>query len=119
MLLSGVMMTGTGATLAVTGISGQEDAAVSQYVAPEDAGATLGDREASSGEDEGSSAENLSGTGSGDPSDPRASEQASAAGGGGSLPFTGLVVLPLLVGGMVLTAVGGFLRLRVRRDVSV
>lgn len=97
MIALGLMMSTTGATLAITGSSGSGSAAQNQYKTvqpqqddnPEPQAETLGD------------------TGSGTAP---AAEQVSVADDGGSLPFTGFVAIPLLIGGVALVSAGAFLR---------
>jgi hypothetical protein len=100
MIALGLMMSTTGATLAITGSSGSGSAAKNQYNTvqphqddtPEEPQAeTLGDTE----------------TGGTAP----AVEQVSVADDdGGSLPFTGFVAIPLLIGGVALVSAGAILR---------
>ncbi|MDP9135700.1 MAG: hypothetical protein M3N56_12855 [Actinomycetota bacterium] len=104
MIVAGLTMSTTGATLAITGSSGSGSAAVNQYdtVAPQqddgdqpEAG-TLGTED--SGDD-------------GDGDTAPVAEQVEVAGDdGGSLPFTGFVAIPLLLGGVALVSVGAVLR---------
>lgn len=90
MIVAGLMMSMTGATLAISGNSGSGSAAVSQYnvVSPEEE--TLGDDESGAA--------------------PEAEQVAVAGDEGSSLPFTGFVAIPLLLGGVALVFAGSFLR---------
>lgn len=95
-LVLGVMMSGTGATIAITGASDNGSAGVAQY----------GDQEGN---------DNLAGAqqgGGGDDTQP--TEQVAAQGDSGSLPFTGFLAIPLLLGGVALVGTGAVLRNRAR-----
>lgn len=98
-LVAGLMMTGTGATLAVTGIADDNDASLAQY----------GDQKPKSEEKLGS-----------DPAETSRSfgdqTQVATKAGADSLPFTGFAVFPLLLGGIALAATGGVLRRRLDRQ---
>lgn len=103
LLVLGVMMSGTGATLAITGASGSGDAAVSQYqsVGPD-------------AEGDGNSLGGVSQGGGTPGDDVQAAEQVAAAGGSSSsLPFTGFFTIPLIVGGVALLATGAVMRRRI------
>jgi hypothetical protein len=100
-IVLGAMMSGTGAGLAVSGSSGSGNAAETQYEEQEtdEGNRVAGDEEASpqpiAGDVEG--------------------EQVAAAGDSGSLPFTGFVAIPLMVGGVALIGGGAFLRRSARK----
>jgi hypothetical protein len=113
LVVLGLVMSTTGATLAITGGSGSDNAGVAQY----------GD------DDNGDNGQNLAGQeqgggggggdlGDGAPSDQLAgaqqTEQVSAQGDDGSLPFTGLLAIPLVIGGVALVGTGAVLRRRSR-----
>jgi hypothetical protein len=130
-LVLGLMMTGTGATLGVTGLSGSGNSSESEYLAPGQTpgGQVLGQNESGgqgNGNDStgqggqggvggettsgnGGSNGSGSGSGSGAGSGSRASEQVSQT-GNDSLPFTGFAAIPLLVGGVALLGTGTVLR---------
>ena len=97
-LALGVMMSGTGATIAITGASDNQSAATAQY----------GDEEGTQ-QGGGDLAGQEQGGGNAQPT-----EQVAAQGGSGSLPFTGFVAIPLLVGGVALAGTGAVLRRRIR-----
>ena len=99
-LVLGVMMSGTGATIAITGASDDGNAGVAQYGQE-------------NGEEQGGG--NIAGQNQGGGDDnPQPTEQVAAQGGDGSLPFTGFVAIPLLVGGVALAGTGAVLRRRTR-----
>lgn len=94
-LALGILMSGSGATLAITGAAGDDDASVAQY---------------GTNENGNENESNLAGTqqGGGDSNEP---EQVAATGdSAGSLPFTGFLAIPLLIGGVALTGTGFVLR---------
>ena len=93
-------MSGTGATIAITGASDSGSAGAAQYLEGENEGPTDGD--------------NVAGALQGGGDDAQPAQQVAAQGDGGSLPFTGFVAIPLLVGGVALAGTGAVLRRRVR-----
>jgi hypothetical protein len=98
-LVLGVMMSGTGATIAITGASDTGSAGVAQY----------GDNE---GTEQGGG--NLAGQEQGGGDNAQPTEQVAAQGDSGSLPFTGFLAIPLLVGGVALLGTGAVIRRRTR-----
>jgi hypothetical protein len=103
-LALGLLMSMTGATLAISGIADSGNAGVAQY---DDLGGT----------DEDLGPTTQSDDANGDDGDvPQEVEQVSAQGGDGSLPFTGFLAIPLLIGGVVLTATGAVMRRNARDD---
>ena len=104
-LVLGLMMTGTGATIAVTGASDDGNAGVAQY----EEGTQQGGGNNLAGQEQG-------GGGGGSPEDTQPAQQVAAQGGSGSLPFTGFVAIPLLVGGVALAGTGAVLRRRTREE---
>jgi hypothetical protein len=103
-LVLGLMMTGTGATIAITGASDSGSAGVAQYnEGNNNEGGNLGGKEQTGG------------GGGNAPAGEEATqpaEQVAAQGSTGSLPFTGFVAIPLLVGGAALAGTGAVLRKR-------
>ena len=104
-LVLGLMMTGTGATIAVTGASDDGNAGVAQY----NEGTQQGGGNNLAGQEQG-------GGGGGSPETTQPAQQVAAQGGSGSLPFTGFVAIPLLVGGVALAGTGAVLRRRTREE---
>lgn len=97
MIALGLMMGTTGATLAITGSSGSGSAAQSQY-----------DQVLPDTQDEAPVADTLGDTGDGGA--PPTEQVEVASDEGGSLPFTGFVAIPLLIGGVALFGAGAVLR---------
>jgi hypothetical protein len=96
-LVLGVMMSGTGATIAITGASDDGSAGVAQYGQSQEEGGG-----------------NLAGAQQGGGEETQPAEQVAAQGDSGSLPFTGFLAIPLLVGGVALVGTGAALRRRAR-----
>lgn len=101
-LVLGLMMTGTGATIAIDGASDSGSAGVAQY----------GNNNNGNGNEGG----NLAGEEQGGGGNTQPAEQVAAQGGSGSLPFTGFVAIPLLIGGVALAGTGAVLRRRTREE---
>ncbi len=103
MLALGLLMSGTGATLAVSGISSSGSAASVQYPDQQPAADVL---------DEGDT-----GTPAASPAvEVQPTRQVSNSGGGDTLPFTGFLAIPVLLGGVALLTTGAVLRRRSGRD---
>lgn len=143
-LATGVLMSGTGATMAVTGLAGDGDASVSQYGAPgsgkvlgdsgagdkgdpssgggdkgaDKDGGVLGNQE-SGGDDPASSTDSagstdpVGSTGSGNGAGTQATKQVAKS-TDPRLPFTGLAVFPLLIGGVALLITGAAMQRKTR-----
>jgi hypothetical protein len=120
LVVLGMMMSTTGATLAITGGSGSENAGVAQYGDDDDdddGGGDLGGQQQGpgGGGDQGAGDEGGE-PGAEGPTEAGAqpAEQVSAQSGDGSLPFTGFLAIPLLIGGVALVGTGAVLRRRAR-----
>lgn len=98
-LVVGIMLTGTGATLAISGLSSSDSAGTAQYQAPGGGGGGGGAGGAGAGRGLGDP-----GAGAGDP-DGRGADQIAAQADDG-LPFTGFAAIPLVVGGVVMLVSG-------------
>ena len=96
-LAIGILMSMSGAGLAISGVAGDNDASVAQYAAPQ--------TENEGGGNNLAGAEQGGGGGSEEPDQVAATDDS-----GGSLPFTGLLAIPLLLGGVALTTTGFVLR---------
>ncbi|HYI80374.1 MAG TPA: hypothetical protein VEW67_05905 [Thermoleophilaceae bacterium] len=102
MLALGLLMSGTGATLAVSGISSSGSAASVQYPDQKPAADVL---------DEGDT-----GTPAATPAvEVQPTRQVSTT-GGDTLPFTGFLAIPVLLGGVALLTTGAVLRRRSGKD---
>ena len=102
-IVLGLMMSTTGAGLAISGSSGQGNAAEAQYEKKDEG--TLGKQRAAQPQDEATetAAETAAQT-----------AVVSDTGGGSSLPFTGFFTIPLIVAGVALLTGGALLRWRSR-----
>jgi hypothetical protein len=115
MIVAGLMMSTTGATLAVTGSSGSGSAASHEYyyTPPGDRGVSGGETLAGAEEGAEQPGEQPGGGAGGGGEQPAAAQeaaQAEAAVGEESLPFTGFLAIPLLIGGIALMGTGAALR---------
>jgi hypothetical protein len=109
MLVLGMVFSTAGAGLAVQGLT-QNDASVAQY-GPDDvetAGGVLGEEES------GGAAGGGGGATEDDAVQP--ARQVALGSNGSSLPFTGFLAIPVLIGGVALLSTGLVLRRQARRD---
>jgi hypothetical protein len=116
MIVAGLMLSTTGATLAVSGSSGSGSAATHEYYHVEDDRGVSGG-ETLAGAEEGQPGEQPGAGGGGGGEQPAAAQeaaQAEAAGGDDTLPFTGFLAIPLLIGGVALMGTGAVLRWKAR-----
>jgi hypothetical protein len=107
-LALGIFMSGTGATLAVSGLAGSGSASEAQYPdeRPEGENNTLGvDREGGNG----SGGQEPAGAVAGETQSFR---QVASTGSSGSLPFTGFLAIPVLIVGLGLLGAGVAMRIR-------
>lgn len=108
MLVAGFLTSGTGAALAVSGISGAGSAAKHEY--PQQA---VSGEQAQGGNGGGNGAQGVQGT----EAATQAARQVAVSGGGNELPFTGLAAIPLLLAGVGLAGAGfAFRRAGPRED---
>jgi hypothetical protein len=108
MLVVGFLMSGTGAALAVSGISGAGSAGTHEYPTENTGGeqGILGE----TGGKQGGANQATQGTA-------QAARQVAVTGGGNSLPFTGFAAIPLLLAGVGLAGAGfAFRRAGAQRD---
>jgi hypothetical protein len=111
MIVLGLMMSTTGAGLAISGSSDRGSAAEGQYGGKEDKGGP----DNLAGTVQGGTQGGSDNAGSGPTTESQPTEQvAVATDDGGSLPFTGFVTIPLIVGGVALLSGGALLRWRAR-----
>src|ERR1700761_2771367 len=119
LLVAGFMFSTTGATLAISGSSGNGSAASTQYVSP---GGEEGNHHHEHGV-KGASAKGGDETGGNNTLQPTpevevapvAAEQQAVVSNGSSLPFTGFLAIPLLIIGVLMVVGGAMLRLKSRK----
>ncbi len=114
MLVLGMLLSTTGAGLAVTGLSG-DNASIAQYSTPTPTptggGGVLGQQDTGNGN--GTAPENNGGGGSPTPSGSvQPARQVEAGANNSTLPFTGFAAIPILLGGIALLSAGLVLRRR-------
>ena len=108
MLVLGMLLSTTGAGLAVSGLSGK-NASIAQYSTSTPTGGVLGDQDTGSGT---SPEENGGGTAPDTDTNTQPARQVEAGANNSSLPFTGFAAIPVLLGGIALLSVGLVLRRR-------
>jgi len=114
MIVLGLMMSTTGAGLAISGSSDSGSAAQGQYGKDDDDG---GPNDNLAGTVQGGDGGGGDVAGTAPAADTQPTEQvAVATDDGGSLPFTGFVTIPLIVGGVALLSGGALLRWRARDE---
>jgi hypothetical protein len=114
MLAAGFLFAGTGAGLAVSGISGAGSAATHEYPT-EAVGGQQGEQQILGETAAGKTQSSQSSQSSQGIEAAQAARQVAATGGGGGLPFTGFAAIPLLLAGIGLTGTGFVFR-RAARD---
>jgi hypothetical protein len=120
-LALGVFMSGTGATLAVSGFANTGSASTAQYGPENNKPHHHQVVEAAHGEGETCNSGSGSSSGTGEtcvepaPAATQAVQQVAATSSGSSLPFTGFVAVPVLIVGLGLLAAGVAMRMRVRK----
>ena len=135
-LVAGFMFSTTGATLAISGSSGTGSAANNQYVSPGENG---GNHEVKGAQESGGKcteggnkgggngaggngsncnepAKTLQPTAEVEVAPAPAAEQQAVVSSNSSLPFTGFVAIPLLIIGVGLVLVGGFIAVKSRKE---
>jgi hypothetical protein len=110
MLVAGMLLSTTGAGLAVTSAVSKKDAATAQYGGKDNGGGDVLGEDTSSGGSGGDSA------GSAPDNGLQPTRQAENGAGSGSLPFTGFLAIPVLLGGVALLSAGLVLRRRTGDD---
>ncbi len=113
MLVLGMLLSTTGAGLAVTGLSGK-NASIAEYGTPTGGNGVLGDQDTGSGTQP---EENNGGGGGGTApneasNDTQPARQVEAGANNSKLPFTGFAAIPVLLGGIALLSAGLVLRRR-------
>jgi hypothetical protein len=114
MLVAGMLLSTTGAGLAISGVG--TDAATSQYTtSTPNSGNVLGESNSGGGNTAGQGDQGVAGESAGSVQPAR---QVEAGAGSGSLPFTGFLAIPVLLGGVALLSAGLILRRRAADDRS-
>jgi hypothetical protein len=108
MLVLGMMLSTTGAGLAVTGLSG-DNAGVAEYKTPT-GGGVLGDQDSGSGTQPSNGGGGGTSPNTATPVQP--ARQVEAGANNSKLPFTGFAAIPVLLGGIALLSAGLVLRRR-------
>ena len=116
MLVLGILLSTTGAGLAVSGLSG-DNASVAQYgattpTASPGGGGVLGDQDTGSGVQPNQGGGNAPSGGGGKKSVQPTRQVEAGANTGNNLPFTGFAAIPILLGGIALLSAGLVLRRR-------
>lgn len=114
-LALGVFMSGTGATLAVTGLANSGSASSAQYPEPEGEN-TLGSNESNNSNNSGSQPESTTSVVT--PAETQAVRQVANS-SSGTLPFTGFLAIPVLIVGVGLLGAGVAMRMRNRSGHDV
>jgi hypothetical protein len=108
MLVLGMLLSTTGAGLAVSGLSG-DNASIAQYSTPTGGGGVLGDQDTGSGTQP---ENNGGGEAPATSTNTQPARQVEAGANNNSLPFTGFAAIPVLLGGIALLSAGLVLRRR-------
>ena len=117
MLVAGILFSGAGAGLAVTGIAGNDQASIAQYGNGNDQGEDDQGGNSVGGETVGGGSESENSSPSaGTGVEPARQAQFSSGQGSGQLPFTGFAAIPVLIGGLALLSAGLVLRRRTREN---
>jgi hypothetical protein len=117
MLVTGMLLSTAGAGLAIDGVTGSNNASVAAYDNGDNRGDVLGEDTTSSpsgvaGEESGNSPSGTAGESAG----VQPARQVEAGAGSDTLPFTGFLAIPVLLGGVALLAGGLVLRHRAATD---
>jgi hypothetical protein len=118
MLVTGMLLSTAGAGIAVTGVVQHDGAATAEYK-PGNNGQVLGENDTKSpsgvaGEESGNSPSGTAGESAGSGVQP--ARQVEAGAGSSTLPFTGFLAIPVLLGGVALLSAGLVLRRRAGDD---
>jgi hypothetical protein len=109
MLVLGMLLSTTGAGLAVTGLSGK-NASIAEYASPTAGGDVLGDQDTGSGTQP--EENNGGGKAPAASNNTQPARQVEAGANNSKLPFTGFAAIPVLLGGIALLSAGLVLRRR-------
>ena len=117
MLVTGMLLSTAGAGLAIDGVTGSNNASVAAYDNGDNRGDVLGEDDSNSpggvaGEDSGNTPSGTAGEDTG----VQPARQVEAGAGSDTLPFTGFLAIPVLLGGVALLSAGLVLRHRAGVD---
>ena len=117
MLVTGMLLSTAGAGLAIDGVTGSNNASVAAYDNGDNRGDVLGEDDSNSpggvaGEDSGNTPSGTAGE------SVQPARQVEAGAGSDTLPFTGFLAIPVLLGGVALLAAGLVLRHRAAHENS-
>jgi hypothetical protein len=112
MLVFGMLLSTAGAGLAVTSMSGQDNAGVAQYGTSAPSTPSTPQSEVLGDQDSGQGVSPANNNGGGGNKVQPARQVEAGANAGSSLPFTGFAAVPILLGGIVLLSAGLVLRRR-------
>lgn len=117
MLVTGMLLSTAGAGLAIDGIASSNSASVAEYGSKDNGGDVLGEDNTNTpggvaGEESGSGPGGTAGEESGSAPSVQPARQVESGAGTGSLPFTGFLAIPVLLGGLALLTTGLVLRRR-------
>ena len=118
MLVTGMLLSTAGAGLAIDGVTGSNNASVAAYDNGDNRGDVLGEDTTNTpsgvaGEESGNAPSGTAGESGGGVQPAR---QVEAGAGSDTLPFTGFLAIPVLLGGVALLAAGLVLRHRAATD---
>jgi hypothetical protein len=113
MLVTGMLLSTAGAGLAIDGVTGTHSASVAEYGTNDNGGEVLGEDDSNApggtaGEEEGNTPSGTAGEDTG----VQPTRQVEAGAGSDTLPFTGFLAIPVLLGGLALLTAGLVLRRR-------
>jgi hypothetical protein len=121
MLVTGMLLSTAGAGLAIDGVTGSNNASVAAYDEGDNRGDVLGEGNTNTpsgvaGEDTGNAPSGTAGEEAGNAPSVQPARQVEAGAGSDTLPFTGFLAIPVLLGGVALLSAGLVLRHRAAHE---